>query len=94
MSSAIAVSFVAGVVVYAGIFLFVLALGLRLAERILARDDPDPLEAEVFGTRHARKVRRLARAGSPAGRLTKVAAALVGGGFLVLACVQLLDRLI
>lgn len=77
-----------------GAFLLVLAWGLSLVERLLAREDSDPLEAEVFGKRHARRLRRIERKGSPSIRLTQVGGALTAGGLLTIAVVELLSRLL
>ena len=94
MGGGAAVEIVAMLVAGAGVFLLVLGVGLRLVERLLAREDPDPLEAEVFGKRQVRRLRRMEQKGSPSSRLTQVGAALTGGGLATIALVELLSRLL
>lgn len=94
MSGAPAVGFVAVLVAGSGVILLVLAFGLWLAERLLASEDPDPLEEEVFGKQHVRRQRRTEWKESPSGRLTRVGALLVAGGVAAVAALELLDRIV
>ncbi len=77
-----------------GVFLLVMAVGLRLVERQLTREDRDPLEAEVFGKRQARRLRRLEQKGSPSSRLAQAGGAIAGGGLATIAVIELLSRLL
>ena len=88
-----AILLVAWVAVAVGVFLLVLAVGLWLPERAFAKEEPDPLETEVFGKRQARRLRRKMRADSPSRRLVRIGAAVAGGGLGVIAVVALLRRL-
>ena len=86
--------FVAVLVGVASVFLLILASGLWLAERLVVKEDPDPLEEEVFGKQHLRRQRRMEWKDSPSGRLTRVGALLVVGGVAAVAVLELLDRIV
>ena len=88
------VRFIAVLALGSGVLIVIVALGIRLAERAVAPEDPDPLEVEVFGKRHVRRIRRKEARDSPPGRLLRVGGLLVAGGLLVLALVEFLSRVV